>query len=42
MYFDIFLRNTVEEQVVEVAKRKMMLTHLVVQPGITFLIYQQG
>jgi len=28
------LRNTVEERVTQVAKKKMMLTHLVVQPGM--------
>jgi SNF2 family DNA or RNA helicase len=27
-------RNTVEERVTQVAKKKMMLTHLVVQPGM--------
>ena len=27
-------RNTVEERVTQVAKQKMMLTHLVVQPGM--------
>merc|ERR1712020_468313 len=28
-------RNTVEERVTQVAKKKMMLTHLVVQPGMS-------
>ena len=27
-------RNTVEERITEVAKRKMMLTHLIVRPGM--------
>ena len=27
-------RNTVEERILQVARRKMMLTHLVVRPGM--------
>ena len=35
IFYDNFTpRNTVEERVTQVAKKKMMLTHLVVQPGI--------
>lgn len=34
MIFRFVTRNSVEERVTQVAKRKMMLTHLVVRPGI--------
>ena len=33
MIYRFVTRNTVEERVTQVAKKKMMLTHLVVQPG---------
>lgn len=32
-------RNSVEERVTQVAKRKMMLTHLVVRPGTFFYLF---
>ena len=38
MIYRFVTRNTVEERVTQVAKKKMMLTHLVVQPGMN----QQG
>ena len=34
MIYRFVTRNTVEERVTQVAKKKMMLTHLVVQPGM--------
>jgi len=34
MIYRFVTRNTVEERVTQVAKKKMMLTHLVVQPGL--------
>merc|ERR1712012_163456 len=34
MFYRFVTRNTVEERVTQVAKKKMMLTHLVVQPGM--------
>ncbi len=34
MIYRFVTRNTVEEKVTQVAKKKMMLTHLVVQPGM--------
>ncbi len=34
MIFRFVTRNTVEERITQVAKRKMMLTHLVVRPGL--------
>ena len=33
MIYRFVTRNSVEERVTQVAKRKMMLTHLVVRPG---------
>ena len=33
MVYRFVTKNTVEERMVEVAKEKMMLTHLVVAPG---------
>ena len=33
MIYRFVTKNTVEERMVEVAKKKMMLTHLVVAPG---------
>ena len=33
-FMKLLFRNTVEERVTQVAKKKMMLTHLVVQPGM--------
>ena len=33
-FIKLLFRNTVEERVTQVAKKKMMLTHLVVQPGM--------
>ncbi|CAB4062385.1 CHD4 [Lepeophtheirus salmonis] len=35
MIYRFVTRNTVEERVTQVAKKKMMLTHLVVQPGLS-------
>ena len=35
MIYRFVTRNTVEERVTQVAKKKMMLTHLVVQPGMS-------
>merc|ERR1712227_318960 len=35
MIYRFVTRNTVEERVIQVAKKKMMLTHLVVQPGMS-------
>merc|ERR1712088_873583 len=35
MIYRFETRNTVEERVTQVAKKKMMLTHLVVQPGMS-------
>ena len=34
MIFRFVTRNSVEERITQVAKRKMMLTHLVVRPGM--------
>jgi SNF2 family DNA or RNA helicase len=34
MIYRFVTRNSVEERVTQVAKRKMMLTHLVVRPGM--------
>lgn len=34
MIYRFVTRNSVEERVTQVAKRKMMLTHLVVRPGL--------
>ena len=34
MIYRFVTRNSVEERITEVAKRKMMLTHLVVRPGM--------
>ena len=34
MIYRFVTKNTVEERVTQVAKKKMMLTHLVVQPGM--------
>ena len=34
MIYRFVSRGTVEERIVELAKRKMMLTHLVVQGGV--------
>lgn len=34
MIYRFVTRNTVEERVTQVAKKKMMLTHLVVRPGM--------
>ena len=35
MIYRFVTKNTVEERVTQVAKKKMMLTHLVVQPGMS-------
>ena len=34
MIYRFVTRNSVEERITQVAKRKMMLTHLVVRPGL--------
>ena len=34
MIYRFVTRNTVEERITQVAKKKMMLTHLVVRPGM--------
>ena len=34
MIYRFVTRSSVEERITEVAKRKMMLTHLVVRPGM--------
>ena len=34
MIYRFVTRNSVEERITQVAKRKMMLTHLVVRPGM--------
>ncbi len=34
MIYRFVTRNSVEERITEVAKKKMMLTHLVVRPGM--------
>ncbi len=34
MIYRFVSRNTVEERILQVARRKMMLTHLVVRPGL--------
>ena len=34
MIYRFVTRNSVEERVTQVAKKKMMLTHLVVRPGL--------
>ncbi len=34
MIYRFVTRNTVEERILQVARRKMMLTHLVVRPGM--------
>ena len=34
MIYRFVTRNSVEERITQVAKKKMMLTHLVVRPGV--------
>ncbi len=34
MIYRFVTRNSVEERITQVAKKKMMLTHLVVRPGL--------
>ena len=40
MIYRFVTRSSVEECVTQVAKRKMMLTHLVVRPGVVWCVWR--